>query len=322
MKPPAYPISAFVRPILGLALCLLVLEIGLRQGVLKRVLPWPSPFYNEEVVRRTELLGRFGGPDVVFIGSSITRSNVNSGLVSSLTGRRCFGLGLSALSPGANLLMWKNHWSKLVDSRALVVHIMRPSDFDDFYEPRSDSNLLKGRHERGWIDPGNRSILDQEWFPRLKLSDYYGSVSKALTSNRRPIMATPFKTDEFGFGAYAEVLSSSREKALMSSNAPIQSFEKSLASGNIEDIVADFKSILGNRYVIAICPEYVLKWRAPEDSVVFEQQLRDFGVKAGVRVVVPETGAMFRDRSHFSDFTHYAEKGADVYSRALAKELK
>jgi hypothetical protein len=325
MSGTGYPTGAILKPLLGVLLTLCIFEAALRQGFIKRLLPLPSPYYNEEVLLRTDLLEKYvalrGQPALVVIGSSIARSNVDAEVLSESLGRNCFGLGLSGLPPGSTFLMWEKYWSNRIHKNTKVVHLLRPEDFSYPYERSNDPALQKGRIERGWIDARDQSVLDAPWFPGLRLKDYYGALSKAISSSRRPFLKSPFLTDALGTRPYTVALSTEREGMIRALTSPNLRFKESLQKGDIREILLEFKRALGTRYLVAICPEYVGKWNAPVDSARWESEVCKFGQDIGIPVLLPVSQAFSQDRGNYADFTHFVEQGSSEYSARLGQAI-
>jgi hypothetical protein len=217
--------------------------------------------------------------------------------------------------------MWEKYWANHINKGAKVVHLLRPEDFSYPYERSNDPALQKGRVERGWIDARDQSVLDAPWFPELRLKDYYGALSKAISSSRRPFFKSPFLTDALGTRPYSVVLSTDREEKIRALTAPNPGLKESLEKGNIREILLEFKRALGERYLVAICPEYVGKWKSPADSERWESEVRKFAQDVGIPILLPVSRNFMNDRGNYSDFTHYVKKGSSEYTARLGQAI-
>ncbi|MBI1332231.1 MAG: hypothetical protein GC165_05065 [Armatimonadetes bacterium] len=318
--------------ILGLcfgAACLLSLELLLRIRLVRKVLPLPSPYYNSSTMLREDLLEKYqksdGSPEVVFMGSSISRANAEIGLFQQLTGKRSFGLGMSGLSPGRTEVYWRHFWSSRVGKPEVILHFVRTADLAEDYDARSDKELALGRIERGWLaDPSSKKSLDERLL-KSRVMQYYGSISKAIAGERHPFFGDPFVTDKYGSLAYHDSLVTTDPDYVRRSHheGKYGSFAKMMKGSNAIAILRKLQNEVGTTYVLVYCPEYIDAWESPDDLADWRRSLRSMCDRSGFLFVDP-TGldpAFVKDPSNYHDYIHFDEKGARKFTHLLVQAL-
>lgn len=315
--------------LLGLG-CLAALELLLRIPQVQRFIPLPSPYYTQSVMARERTLNqykiRFGNPEWVTMGSSIARANVNIGKLQAAAGARCFGLGLSSMSPGRAEIYWDRFWSKRVSSPKLVLHFVRVNDLTEHYDYGKDEVLEKGRIERSWRHAPSGQPTMEEKLLSFKTAQYYGAVSKAIAGDRHPFFGDPFVTDIYGCksepGSLADM---SRDEARRKHQEPlIGPCRESMSNSNSMEIFRRMNAKLGGRYVVVFCPEFIDAWQS---GLVLQEWHHALALKfreANIAFVDPtaKASSFVEQPENYIDFIHYSQKGAEEFTNLLVTALR
>jgi len=130
MQTKNFTIKPVLKPLLMVMIIILGFELLLHNDTVRVLLPSPIPYYDSEVEMRRVALERFiqkyGQPDILFIGSSVVRSNISPILFDSvytgITGNaiQSFGGGLSDLDPDPVSFYFQHFWLPKCQPKAIV----------------------------------------------------------------------------------------------------------------------------------------------------------------------------------------------------------
>ncbi len=321
-----YPWLSLLRGIFGLGACLVVLEVALHSRAIRSKLPLPSPYYNEEILLRRDLLRDYisenGEPEIVVIGSSVARSNLDAETLARVTGRRVFGLGFSAFPPSGLKLSWQKLWSKEFKTVPMLVVAFREYDLAVSYDGMSEALLSKGRIERGWFHPDAVSPFEKLGLTETRLATHYGSVSKALSIARAPLLGSPFVTGPLGTRAYSKGIDANRLKALQNSVVKIDGTKIGRHIGEFVQASRSFKETYPGRMILALSPGFEDIWES-KASRVKTLELLDRRMRAAKLLCFVGTDDTFcSDIENYSDYTHFQAAGAMRFSVQLGEFLR
>ena len=325
----SHPVKAYARPAIGLLVSLLALELVLRTKIPNRLLPMPAPYYSEAVLLRDKTLEKFklerGEPQVVVIGSSVAYTNVVIEELGKGLGKRAFGLGLPGIAPGSVEQFWRHHWSAKVPKAETVLMVLRPRDILSDYVAEEDAKLMGARIERGWIMPKDRSILDGDGLPKTRLADYCGSLSKAISAQRKPLIGVSFWNDDFGNQLQEGVLDLETEAKIVAQPR----YKGSEAPGietrtNWIKIIEKIRAQVKGRFIVVYSPDFGKCWDEERGAELWATETMKVLRRRGIDCVAPLANdhEFMNNRESYDDIAHFTGPAAVKFTSALIKDLK
>jgi hypothetical protein len=324
--------------VLGIGATILLAEGLLRIPAVADAVPERNPYYHGGVQPRIDALEALllqEDVDVLFIGSSVTRSNVSPHVfddVVSLALNRpivSFNVGGSGLYPDSVALLYEHLWSGLADADYVV-------QFVRYAELRSDTTAKEffadNDIERAWVEGGivgsTRAFLQEH----SALYRRRGVLSFWLT---REEADTGFNIDDRGHEARSATLSEALETKELSEITGYEAVESGYR-GSLDDAVfatglaalqktADLAKESGVTFVVANMPEHPDKFlNAPDGQERYEaylDTLRRFARDNGVAFLDVTGGdpTKYSDIEIYADFHHFTETGAVRLSEDLAE---
>jgi len=321
----------------GIVATVLLAEGLLRIPAVAEAVPERNPYYHGGVQERIDALEALQAEsdiDVLFIGSSVVRSNVSPHAfddeVSVALGRpiTSFNVGGSGLHPDSVRLLYERLWSELVQPGYVI-------EFVRYAELRSDKTAQEffagSDIERAWAEGGiagsTRSFLQEH----SALYRRRGVLATWLSHEKPP---KGYKIDDRG---HSESKPSLSEALATRDHSDIAGYE-AIASGYGDPLdeetfttglavlerTAEVVEDSGSIYVIANMPEYPEKFLAAPDGEeryqFYLDTLEEFARERGIVFLdvtggdVNEYGAM----ELYSDYHHFTETGATRLSKELA----
>ena len=320
-------------------------ELVLRLDAVEARLPIRTQYHEAGAVIReeklTRLLRTYGHVDVLFVGSSIVRCNVNPSVFDSqvgVIGRRrtvSFNAGLSGLWPAAVRLYLEDLW--LPRARpSLVVQGIRFSELLPSDRARSYHQIASGLVESAWEHPGPLGRATAWAFETFRLLQYRGTLPAWLLRWRDGVPAA-FEEDEVrvftdsrGWTPRTPTLDVALAHHLLRDEKP----NPWLADGRccVESFAAIRRSAraasrAGADYVLVNVPEHAFRWSGPDGRdryAAYLSALRTLADEDGFRFVDVTNGdpALFSSPLDFSDYHHMSPSGARRFTRMLAAALR
>jgi hypothetical protein len=283
------------------------------------------------------VLHEHGRVDVLFVGSSIVRTNISpllfDGAVRRATGADVvsFNGGLSGLWPRGVSLYLSHLWLPTVTPR-VVIQGIRASELRQS-ELSVHPGFATSTAERGWL--AGRWTDDVEWslMRRLRLLQHRGSVWERLQRFRdgyRGAMSDepPWQIDARGYTVREPPLPVLRARGVL------REPPYSTVCGQRDCAVA-FDALrevhrtclaAGIDYVLVNVPEHAFRWSRPNGQALYAEylaKLRDFARRERITFVDVTRGdpSTFGADAEFSDYHHMGPGGAEHLTRLLAAEL-
>jgi len=196
MQTKNFTIKPVLKPLLMVMIIILGFELLLHNDTVRVLLPSPIPYYDSEVEMRRVALERFiqkyGQPDILFIGSSVVRSNISPILFDSvytgITGNaiQSFGGGLSDLDPDPVSFYFQHFWLPKCQPKAIVQTIRYEELQSPFtaenYQPFKNSLLEPIWQKNTWFYKTKAYLIEH-----VKLFYYSGSLTEFLRYPRWPM---------------------------------------------------------------------------------------------------------------------------------------
>jgi hypothetical protein len=327
------------------ALLLAGAEGLLRVPSIQSRLPTRTHYYNSGVVIREDALKRTlavdGHVDVLFIGSSIVRTNIQPLTYDALTtsggcGRLVsFNAGLSGLWPSAVALYLEHVWLRLAKPRLVVQGIRYPELAATTHALRPDQ-VFSGTVEAGWANATWSERLYGVAAANLRLLQYRGALGGVLQRyvNGRP---GPISTEDAesvidprGYTPRLPTLREAKARGAAVTLEPIgeevcardgcrvgfEALRRAIASTHRSD--AD--------YVLVNIPEHSTRWGGRDGQRRYRDYLaavQDFAESNGVPFIDPTDGNshMFEDDEEYSDLYHMSPAGAERLTSILAARI-
>jgi hypothetical protein len=315
----------------------------LRIPVVMYALPVRTHLQQPGLVRRLESVERLQAThrrlDVLFVGSSIVRCNINplefDRDAAGPAGPRelSFNAGLSGLWPRPVTFYLEHVWLAAARPRVVVQGIrygeLRASD-----RARREADVLNGPLESLWAAPTLLHQLQADALSRLHLFQYRGALTRWLLAHRRGLPGEDadddprVNTDPRGWTPRLPTLDVVRARGLVRSEHP---YNGDLPSESVSAIAAIQQSArlareAGARYILVNVPEHSFRWSAPGGEGRYRAYLHALATAAGqggftfVDVTQGNPNAFSVD-AEFSDYHHMSPAGARRFTRALAHEL-
>lgn len=331
---------AWLSPVILVTVAVLaVAEIGFRLPAVQQRLPEPNPYYDIGVETRLRALHAWqplnGQLDVLFIGSSVVRTNIDPALFDSTVALNSgeqitsFNGGLSALNPDLVRFYFRRFWLEHAHPK-VVVQAVRLEELHSDVVARSWYRFKQGRFERWWVSDGFLDRLSASLYSHSRLLYYQGTWSDRLvqgwsdagTEHNFPITAT-------GYGPTHLTLREALATGRLPAAPPVyrddyqpQEFATQLAALARTDSMARANGML---YVLVNMPEHCARYDGdPRGQARYQAYLdvlggfaRSLGIPL-IDVTGGDAGAFCND-AWFSDYHHMSPAGAQVFTTMLAQ---
>ena len=316
----------------------------LRAPSLQSRLPTRTHYYDAGVVIREDALKRtlaaLGHVDVLFIGSSIVRTNIQPLTYDALTtpsGCRVvsFNAGLSGLWPGAVALYLEHVWLGLAKPRVVVQGIRYPELAATTHALRPDQ-VYNGTVEAAWADATWRKRLYGIAAANLRLLQYRGALGSVLQRyvNGRPgpISAEDRESmiDPRGYTPRFPTLREvkARGDAVIAEPVAEEVCTRDRCRVGFEGLSHAIASThrWGADYVLVNIPEHSARWGGRDGQRRYRDYLaavHDFARSNGVPFIDPTDGNphVFEDDDEYSDLYHMSPAGAKRLTSILAARM-
>ncbi len=327
-------------PVLLLPLALLLLaELSLRSPTVENHLPEPDPYYDIGVETRLQvldtLLARRHHVDVLFVGSSVVRTNIQplrfDSLMRSRTGVRLvsFNGGMSALVPDPVRLYLQHFWFPHVHPD-LIVQAVRYEEMHSDVTAENWYRFKSGHLEKRWISHGLLSGTVAQLIGHTRLLYYQGTVTEWLVSGWSPAdRVHDFPVDRRGYGATELTLRQAVARGRLDGSPPVydspygpEDFATGLAALRRSVRLAHSQ---GADYVLVNMPEQCGRFLdAPDGRERYQgylRVLRAFAAAEHIRFIDVTHGdpATWCDERWFSDYHHMSPLGAARFTTQLAR---
>ena len=322
---------------------LLAAELILRIPALMEVLPIRTHYHEAGIVRRVEALDRVlaenGRVDILFVGSSIVRCNIQPFDFDRAVMRRgvrevSFNAGLSGLWPKAVALYLEHLW--LPKARpSIVVQGIRFGELHSSPSARRESAILSGPIESRWQTASPSNALEISALERVHLLQYRGTLPRWLASYESGAPGQDLDddvrvaTDARGWTPRLPtldvVLSRGFLKAEAPYSAPIKDAETEAALASIVR-TAELCRRSNVRYVLVNVPEHAFRWSTPGGAERYGEYIDTLRALADAQSfefidVTNRDPRRFANDAEYSDYHHMSPAGAHRFTLMLASEL-
>lgn len=317
---------------------LLAANLILSIEAVERILPQPNPYYDPGVETRLralrKVLAEEDSVDVLFIGSSVVRTNFQPLAFDQEIGRRAgvrvisFNGGLSDLAPDPVRLYLEKFWLKHA-SPTWVMQGIRYSELQRG-QPAEEYERFQGDTlEARWLSTGPAAKLELLAFENLPLV-YYRGLLKDVLKYFPMSPPTGFPIDGRGYNAPSLTLTEARSAGLLekepgyTGSYAADTFAQGLATLGR---AAEFCEAEGIMYVLVNIPEHGDKYLNQPDGreryQAYLDQLEALAQSKGIVFVDITDGRaeLYRDDALFSDYHHMSPAGAELFTRELAQRL-
>jgi hypothetical protein len=337
MQTKYFTIKPVIKPALLVLAILIGLELLLHQETVQNVLPSPIPYYDSEVEMRRVALERFlkkyDQPDILFIGSSVVRSDISpvlfDSVYQSITNQtiHSFGGGLSDLDPDPVAFYFNYFWIPKCKPKAIVQTIRYEelsSPFTaDNYKPFKNSLIEPLWLKNTWFHKTKIYLIEH-----IKLFYYSGSLTEFLRYPRWP-MNRPIKhpIDSRGWSPMTLEIDKAIKQGYLKGD---YRYNNDLAGENCEHNLKALQEIIaychqeGIPYVLINIPEHPTRF-APELNGIEKYQtyleiLQKFSQENNIPFIDITNGnpAYYPDNSYFSDYYHLMGSAAKQFTSELA----
>ena len=336
-----------LRRVWRFPVCVLALlagaELMLRIPAVRHALPIRTHYHEPGIVRRVEaleqVLADHGTIDILFVGSSIVRCNIQPldfDLAVLRRGLRevSFNGGLSGLWPNAVALYVEHLWLPKAHPAVLVQGI-RFGELHSSPRARRESAILSGPIEGRWRTNSSASGLEISALERIHLLQYRGTLPRWLESYERGAPGESLDddghmlTDSRGWTPRLPTLDVALSRGLLHAeapySAPIKDAETAAALAAIGR-TAELCRRAGVRYVLVNVPEHAFRWSGPDGAARYADYiatLRALAQSLSFEFIDVTNGdsRRFANDAEYSDYHHMSPAGAHRFTMMLASEL-
>lgn len=337
MQTKQYTIKPVIKSILLALVIILGVELLLHNDTVRDLLPSPIPYYDSEVEMRRLALEKFiqqyGQPDILFIGSSVVRSNISpiifDSVYTDITGQtlHSFGGGLSDLDPDPVSFYFEHFWLPKCQPR-IVVQTIRYEELQSPFTSENYSPFKNSLLEPLW--------LEDTWFHKtkvyliehIKLFYYSGSLTEFLRYPRWP-MNRPIKhpIDSRGWSPMTVNIDKAIKMGYLKGDYRYHNnLSKENSAHNLQamqEIIAWCKDA-GIPYILVNVPEHPARFapelNGPEKYQQYLNTLQKFSQQNNIPFLDITDGnpAYYPDNSYFSDYYHLFGTAAKQFTIDLA----
>lgn len=330
-------IGSHRKSILIVAFGLIMLaELALRVPAIRDFLPPPRPYYSDAVETRLNALRALQNSgktvDVLFIGSSVVRSNIRPLVFDSLVQLNqaidliSFNGGFTGMHVDPVRLYAENFW--LVHTNpSVIVHGVRLGELQSGIDAGSFDRFRNGIFENAWGNTSVIGFLKRSLLRISRLYYYQGTLPDFIRGVRFPMNKPRGRTiDSRGYSRHE------KEHRIVNEDgelifSPYERIEMSQETLPALKYLADMAKIASNKgitYVVASIPEHPDKY-GNDLSLLrdFDNYVQSYLDDQGIRFI-PSTEFYKANRildSLYSDKWHMNESGAKKYSEMLALSL-
>src|SRR3954469_3009403 len=318
-------------------------ELILRIPAVRQALPIRTHYHEAGIVRRVEaleqVLADHGSIDILFVGSSIVRCNIQPlDFDRAVMGRGLrevsFNGGLSGLWPNAVALYVEHLWLPKAHP-AVVVQGLRLGKLHSPPRARRESAILSGPIERRWRTNSPTRDIEISALERIHLLQYRGTLPRWLASYESGAPGESLDddervaTDSRGWTARLPTLDIVLSRGLLHAeapySAPIKDAETAAALAAIGR-TAELCRRAGVRYVLVNVPEHAFRWSGPDGArryADYVDTLRALAQSLSFEFVDVTNGdpRRFANDAEDSDYHHMSPAGAHRFTMLLASEL-
>jgi hypothetical protein len=320
-------------------------ELLLRLPQVREWLPTRTHYYDSGVVVRLDAVERVmrthGRVDVLFVGSSIVRTNIQPLTFDRLIGTDAgspvtsFNVGLSGLWPTAVHLYVQHVWLSAAQPRVVVQGVRYP-ELAATTHALGKKQVFSGTIEAAWTDANWITRLRSAATSRILLLQYRGALAATLQRyvNGRP---GPWiegdgghQIDRRGYTPRMGAASAATHRfAGTLKSQPRPSCLNGDCSVGFAALARTIEAVrgAGAEYVLLNVPEHGSQWRdadGPDRYRDYLRALEAFARQHGILLLDPTEGDPFRfdGEEEFTDPYHMTPAGAERLTAALARGLR
>lgn len=307
---------------------ILLAEFVLRNDFVRDSLPPPKPYYSVNVENRLRKMKKMSQSiDLIFIGSSIVRTNIRPILFDYMFNNTVtsFNGGLSGLGPQSTALYLENFYLKH-EKPKFVFQGIRLSELIDNDTMKRIKNSF---YEKTWIENTPQHKLQNFLINNFRIAYYHGIVATTAQQFRSPIKKQEklFKIDSRGFNATERLLTDVKNRGWIKEDRYNGTVPDPSVHPNFQAILrnAELCQKLGIKFVLINIPEHSSKYKnVPALYSKYLKTLKEFCIEKGINFVDPTAGDLdhFNDQKLFSDYHHMSPQGATKYTFMLSESLK
>lgn len=322
---------------------LVVAELVLRTPAIMSWLPIRTHYHEAGIVRRVEALDRLlaerGSIDVLFVGSSIVRCNIQPLDFDRAVLRRglravSFNGGLSGLWPNAVALYVEHLWLPKAHP-TIVVQGIRFGELHSSPRARRETAILSGPIESRWQTHRPSAPVEIAALERIHLLQYRGTLPRWLASYEGGASGQDMDddvrvtTDPRGWTPRLPTLDVALSRGLLKTetpySAPIKDAETEAALASIVR-TADLCRRANVRYVLVNVPEHAFRWSTPGGAERYGEYIDTLRALAASQSfefidVTKRDPSRFANDAEYSDYHHMSPAGAHRFTLMLASEL-
>lgn len=337
--PPAAPWKLLLsRTAILTVILLAIAEVILHVPAIRNVLPPSRIYYSNDVEPRLQALNSTlrseGRVDVLFIGSSIVRTNfrpiVFDSVVQEVAGREVvsFNGGLSGLPP-AGVRLYLQHFFLPRVNPTVVFQGIRYPELVLSHPASSVESLAHGLVEPLWMDPTLPNRVRATIREHVELFQFQGLLA-GIVQDRRfpPRWAEPYEIDSRGWNARHKDVT---ERVSRGEMEPLEShddavWDRDAAQRGLEIVreIARLVRSRGSEFVLVNVPEHAGRYGTPasrEDYREYLNLVERFSEEMGIPFIDVTNGdpSAYGKDAWFNDGHHMTAEGAHHFTVPLAR---
>jgi hypothetical protein len=321
------------------------IELVLRIPAVEARLPIRTLYHETGVVVRldtlTRLLESYGRMDVLFVGSSVVRCNINPSVFDSVVGGGgepaivSFNAGLSGFWPASVRLYLEDLWLPRAKP-SLVVQGIRFAELFPSKRARRFDRIVTGVVESAWEHPGPLNGATAWAFETFRILQYRGTLPSWLMRWRDGVPAAVEEdevrvfTDSRGWTPRTPTLDVVLARQLLRNENPNPRLDdRDCCRDALEAIRQSARAVrrTGAEYILVNVPEHAFRWSGVDGGeryAAYLTLLRAFANSEGFEFIDVTRGDpdAFSSPREFSDYQHMSPDGARRFTALLAAELR
>jgi len=322
---------------------LVLAELILRAPWTVSALPIRTHYHEPGIVRRVEALDRVlaerGSIDILFVGSSIVRCNIqpldfDRAVLDRGLREVSFNGGLSGLWPKAVALYVEHLWLPKAHP-AIVVQGIRFGELHSSPRARRETAIMSGPIESRWDTQRATRAIEIGALERVHLLQYRGTLPRWLASYESGAPGQDLDddgrvaTDARGWTPRLPTLDVALSRGLLKQEAPYSAPIKDAETEATLRSIARTAELCRRahvRYVLVNVPEHAFRWSTPGGAERYGEYIDTLRALAASQSfefidVTNRDPRRFASDAEYSDYHHMSPAGAHRFTLMLASEL-
>ena len=338
MKTKQFKVRIIYKSIIAVLGLLVLTDFLLHLEPVRHRLPQASPYYNPAVELRLRALKTFlkelGQPDMLFIGSSVVRTNFSplefDSVFHKISGQKIisFNGGLSDLDPGPVAFYLEKFWLTSCQPK-IILQAVRYEELLSHYSAENYPVFQTSIYEPLWLENNLNSRIRLFLLDHVNLYYYSGAMTEFLRYPRLPInRPLTYIIDSRGHNPMKIGMVEAKESGLLTGDFTYyDDIPDSVMQLNLNALKRSHALCQqhGIKYLLVNMPEHGDRFMADPDGLKRYRDyitiLQQFAEELNIEFIDitnndPQT---YQKDELFSDYYHMSPKGTSQFTKSLAR---